>query len=124
MNDDLDMHDQQHQAPSPRAELARQHAAYFPATLALDRWRRVPTPGQISDDDGLIERRAWYAEQQQHHQCWLDQGGWSQLEPDGSACETGPPVEPLGSQPDANPASTCASSALAPPGSTRQCKTH
>lgn len=121
MNNDSDIHQQGQSVQDPRAELARSHAALFPATLALARWRSGATPARFSYGDGLATRQQWYARQQQRHQAWLAQGGFSQPEPTCPVLEPGLPMPALAC-PIPSVALSAADSALPlPADGVRQC---
>jgi len=62
-----------------RQRLARDHAALFPARLALARWRGVCT-SSAQQTEPLPGRAAWFDRIQREHQTWLECGGFAQHE--------------------------------------------
>lgn len=68
-----------------RQRLARDHAALFPARLALARWRdssipALPLPLSPPAGEAPPPRAEWFARFMRDHQAWLDRGGFAQHE--------------------------------------------
>jgi hypothetical protein len=70
-----------------RTEISRQHAALFPARLALARWGSPAGLPHLHDAAGahVPLRAAWLVQAQQDFQAWLENGGFIQHEELASA---------------------------------------
>ena len=62
-----------------RQQLARDHAALFPARLALARWQGGCSAARPSLEQPSA-RATWFARIGRDHQAWLDRGGFAQHE--------------------------------------------
>jgi hypothetical protein len=88
VNDDLDILNAKLSdldALCVRQRLARDHAALFPARLALARWRgsgipALPMPSSLPASEAIPPRAEWFARFMRDHQAWLDRGGFAQHE--------------------------------------------
>lgn len=96
MNDNSEFSSQGHGDAEGRAELARHHAARFPAMLALARWRSGALPVSFAYNDGLFGRHCWYARQQRAFQTWLELGGFPQHDAAAAAEPAPVPAAPDG----------------------------
>ena len=72
--------------PAERADVARAHAALFPARLALARLGSGAGLPHLHDAAGAHAplRARWLADAQRNFQAWLDSGGFVQQQDDAS----------------------------------------
>lgn len=63
-------------AASCDGEVARAHAALFPAQLALARWMYGGDTPHVHSCTHHIARATWYDQAQEQFQAWLDAGGF------------------------------------------------
>lgn len=78
-----------------RTEIARQHAALFPARLALARWCSPAGLPHLHDAAGahVPLRAAWLVQAQRDFQGWLENGGFIQYgEPAAAPSGDEPPA--------------------------------
>lgn len=68
-------------ATSRNAQVARDHAALFPARLALARWTRGGDIPHVFASGNRPLRATWYAQTQRGFQSWLEAGGFHQATP-------------------------------------------
>jgi hypothetical protein len=87
--------------PAERRQIARNHAALFPATLALARWQHGGhLPHRHCGEPGL--RAAWFAEARRDFQAWLERGGFSQYDDEAGSGSDSPLLDG-----DTQPADAC-----------------
>ena len=76
--------------PAERRQMARNHAALFPATLALARWQHGGHLPHLHGGEPTY-RAAWYAGARRNFQAWLEHGGFSRYD-DEADCPADSPA--------------------------------